>query len=310
MTLIIPISSSAKTVESPITSFVKRRLRVVLTLGNQITYQGTNANTLTLEGMRIIFNGKYAGAIAPEAQVRIYGMRQEDMNSLTMLSWKKLNVSRNTIQVFALDAGSWYEVFHGDLLDCVPDYDEAPEVCLRVSAISLLFDKYVEAAPTSYKGSVAAADIIDKLATSINYTFENHGVTAQLTNQYLDGTVVDQIKSVAKAADCDLFIDGSCVTITARDRARELTPIVVSPSSGLVSYPTIDNQGIRCRSLWIPGLRIGSPITITSDVPKANGDWRIYSLTLTLESERPDGQWFADIGANEYTRSVLSMDVG
>lgn len=310
MTLVVPITDSAKLVDSPASSFVKRQLRVVLTLSNQVTYQGTDANTLTVEGLRIVAKTKYAGSVAPEATVEIYGMKQDDMNSLTMLAWKQLSIKRNTIQIFALDAGAWYEVFHGDILDCVPDYDAAPEVCLRLSAISLLFDKFAKANPTSYKGSVAAADVIEKLAGSINYTFENQGVTAQLSNPYLAGTVVDQMKAVAAAADCDLMVDGTCVAISLRAQPRDLPTVVIGPSTGLISYPSIDNQGIRLRSLWVPGLRIGAPVRVISDVPKANGDWRIYSLSFILESEKPDGQWFADMGVNEFVRASISQDRG
>lgn len=310
MTLVVNIPDGARFIDSPVDSLVKRRLRVVLTLANQVTYQGTNANVLTIEGLRTIVRTKYAGSVAPEASVEIYGMKQDDMNSLTMLAWKQLSIQRNTIQIFALDAGAWYEVFHGDILDSVPDYDSAPDVCLRLSAISLLFDSLAKANPTSYKGSVAAADVIEKLAGSINYTFENQGVTAQLSNPYYAGTVVDQIKTAAKAADCDLMIDGTCVAISLRAQPRDLPTVVISPSTGLVSYPTIDNQGIRLRSLWVPGFRIGAPVRVISDVPKANGDWRIYSLSFILESERPDGQWFADMGVNEFVRAAVSQDRG
>lgn len=313
MTLVIPINSDAQTsnvVTSPNTSFVKRRLRVVLTLADQVTYQGTNANTLTIEGLRIIVKTKYAGAVAPEATVEIYGMKQDDMNSLTMLAWKALSIKRNTIQIFALDAGAWFEVFHGNILDAVPDYEAAPDVPLRINAISLLFDKLAKANPTSYKGSVAAADVIGKLAGSINYTFENQGVTALISNPYYPGTVVDQMRAVATAADCDLFVDGTCVAISLRAQPRDLPTVVISPSTGLIGYPSIDNQGIRLSCLWVPGLRIGAPVRIVSDIPKANGDWRIYSLSFLLESERPDGQWFAEMGVNEFVRAAVSQDRG
>lgn len=289
-------------------SFYKRQLRVTFTLTNG-SFEGSGLDTLTLSGLRTIVDIKYGGgAVAPTCSCRIYGMKQSDMNQLTMLAWKPLQVQRNTIRIEAFDATiGWSEIFKGDIIEAGPNYHSLPDAFLNVQGMALYFERVNPAPATSYTGGTAAADIMATIAQSMGLAFENNGVDTQLSNPYLPNTRVEQYQSVQRAANLDVYIEGSTMAVTPKGVPRAGVAPVLSPQTGLVGYPTVEKMGINFLTLYTPGLRFGGRVTVQgTDVPKANGTWRIYSIAHQLESERPDGRWHSKVYCTDLNVPVLS----
>lgn len=306
----------------PSSSFTAKQLRITFTLANQIASANANDdfgplvsssafnsagdNQLVLTGLRMIVNVKAAGApIAPTAQAQIFGMRQADMNLLTMLAWKPLGLQRNNMLIEANAGDGWVNVFSGQIIEAGPDYAGAPDVMLRVQAVSLYFENLNPAIPTSYTGATDVATIISNLASAMGKTFENNGVSVQLANPYLPNTLGEQLKTVCAQAGIDYYIDGDVIAICPRGQPRRSQQVLINANTGLIGYPTIDKVGIQFACLYNSGLRFGGPVHVESDVPKANGDWYIYSLDHHLESEKPGGAWFSSLGCSEFGRTVV-----
>lgn len=74
--------------------------------------------------------------------------------------------------------------------------------------------------PTSVKGSVDVATLMGQLAQSMGYSFENNGVSVQLSNPYLPGTAIDQVKALARGAGIDLYVDDNVLAITPANTPR------------------------------------------------------------------------------------------
>jgi hypothetical protein len=288
-------------------SYVKRRLRVTLTLSNG-TFGTSGSNTLIVEGLRILANLKFGGgAVAPTASIRVYGLLQSDMNQLTMLSWKPLLQQRNLVVLEAFDNGGWSEVFRGDIFDAGPDYAAAPDVCLNVEGMAMFYARLNPVPPTSYPGATAVADIMKAIAAGMGLAFENNGVDTQLSNPYLPSTLTDQAKQICQAANIDMYTEGNVLAICPKGVPRTTISVpLVSADTGMIGYPSLDKQGIQVRTLYNPGIRFGGQIFVQSDVPKANGSWRAYSIQHQLESEKPGGAWFSAIGATEPNKLVLA----
>lgn len=291
----------------PAPSFRRKRLRITFALSNNSKFEGTNSNRLVLDGFRATANVKMAGApFAPAASLAVFGMRQSDMNALTMLAWKPLALQRNDVLIEAIDGDAApVTVFSGQIISAGPDYSAAPDVCLRVEAVSIYFERISPAAPTSYTGPVDVATVVSTIARQMGKSFENNGVSVTLQNPYLPNTLAEQLAAVCLQANIDYAIDGNVIAITPKGQPRQTQLVVLAPDSGLEGYPDIDVTGIQVTCLFNAGIRFHGSVRVQSQVPKANGDWYVYALEHSLQSETPGGSWRSRLGLSEFGRFTV-----
>lgn len=301
----------------PQNSFTAKQMRVTFTLTNSnAVFPGTNNNVLTLTGLRMRAIIKGAGLPAfPEATLKIYGMSQADMNALAIVivDGGKPGYFFNSVRIEANSSGTatgWSTVFAGQIVTAGPDYEAAPNVCLDVSALTGGFDLLNPAQPTSYPGTATVDSIVSTIAQKLGAAYQNNGVTATLTKQALTGTLTNQLKLVAAAANIDITWDQNqnLIFITPKGSPLSIARFTLSPSSGLVGYPKVLGNGyLQVRSFYNPAFRTKAPLTIVgSDVvvdpnlPKtlnslADGDWIIGPLTNTIDALEPNANWFTDM---------------
>lgn len=281
------------------TSFTRKKIRLTIQLALGSFSNGTNV--LTVEGLRVIADIRYAGGqSSPVAQLRIYGMMQADMDQMTTLAMATKALTRNTVRIDAGDDESGLsEAYSGNIINAWPEYGSAPDVFLHVEMQSLYFDQINPVAPKSFKGSADVASIMQGLATEMGLAFENNGVDVQLSNPYLPNTLMEQVRQVARAANIEVYIEGSLMAIAPKNGARGTVIPLLNQDSGLIGYPTIDRWGVNFDCLYNPAVRFGGMVKVESDMGRANGVWRVYSVSHRLESNRPGGAWFSSIGATE-----------
>lgn len=281
------------------TTFSVKNLQFTFVLSNNALFEGTNSNQLVVSGLRASATIKGAGLPAfPEAEIAVYGLKQTDMNALTSLAFQPLAMSRNSVLVQADSGDGFSSVFAGQIITGGPDYSGIPSVPLRIQARVLGFESLNPATPTSYTGNVSVANIVSTMASKLGYVLENNGVTASLNNPYFSGTLVDQLRAVKQAAGIQMFVEGNVIAICPPGVPRNQQTFVLSPQSGLVGYPKLDFQRgyVRAKAVYNPAFRFGGPLTLQgSTVPMANGKWVIGTVTHTLESQLPGGQWFSDM---------------
>ena len=301
----------------PAPSFTVKNLRFTFQLTNSNAVfpasPGQDANRLVVSGYRAQAVIKGSGIPAfPEASIRIYGLAQQDMNALAVIQMQggKPEYTFNTVQVEA-DSGNGYTfIFSGQIYQAGPDYSGSPDVCLFVHAQSAGFDQLTVANPTAYPGVANVADIANNIASKMSMAFENDGVTGTLTNPYYSGTLAGQLRKLAQDANFNVAMENQNLLVISPvgQPRRNIDAWVLTPQSGLISYPEVLGNGmLNVRSLFNPAYRQNGPLTIKgSDVfidpnlPKnlntlADGNWLIGPLTHTLESFKPGGSWFTDM---------------
>lgn len=292
-------------------SYAAKRLRVTFTLSNGAVFEGSSGgNVLVLDGLRTVAEIRGSGFPAwPEADLCLYGMKQNDMNALTSLAFSLEQVTRNSVQIEASSGNGYSTVFNGQIVSAFPDYNGAPEVCLRVQCRALYLESLESAPVASYTGPTDAATMLQNLCAKIGYQFENNGVTAQLSNPYCAGTIGDQIKQIVDAIGAQMFIENNVLAISPKGTPRTVPSFTLTPQSGLVGYPVPEARGyINTRALFNPAFRFGGPITISgSDVvidasnktstfnARADGNWYIGAIKHTLEAQKFGGAWFTDM---------------
>ncbi len=113
---------------------------------------------------------------------------------------------------------------------------------------------------------------------------------------------MEQAQQLAHDARIDLIVDDGEMVIsplaTLRSEDGGSTP-VWSAKSGMLGYPSFDNEGVTVKGIYEPKLQIGGPVRIESIVPRASGLWQIVSLSHKLQAGYPGAtQWVSQIKAS------------
>lgn len=278
----------------------KKQLRFVITLGTG-KFGSSNNDQITLQGFRAIADiDKAGGMMMGTLKAKVYGVKQEDMNSITTLQWKPGTLIPNTVEVFAIDGPAETLVFAGNIVNAWADYQSMPDVFLHIQAQAAFFNQLKAVPPRSFKGPIDVSSVMAQIARDLGYTFENNGVSVQLTDVYLANTGIEQAKELARAARIGFYIDDKVMAITPTPNApRDVKGVpVISPATGLMGYPTFDGVGVNFQALFNPAVTFGGTIKLETDVKQAAGEWIVTSVAHRLESEKPGGAWFSTIRGN------------
>jgi hypothetical protein len=277
----------------------KKALRFVVTLGTG-KFGSSDNDTITLQGFRATADiDKAGGMMMGTLRAKIYGVKKQDMNSVTTLQWKPGTLIPNTVEVYAIDGPAETLVFAGNIVNAWADYQSVPDVFLHIQAQSAFFNALKPIPPRSFKGRVDVPSVMAQIARDLGYTFENNGVTTQLVDVYLPNTGMEQAKDLARAAGCDLYLDDKILAITPPNVPRKVIIPLISKASGLVGYPTFDGVGVNFQTLFNPAITFGGSIKLETDVQQAAGEWVVTSVGHRLESEKPGGAWFSSVRGNQ-----------
>ena len=147
-------------------------------------------------------------------RAKIYGVKQEDMNSVTTLQWKPGSRIANTVEVFAIDGAAETLVFAGNIVNAWGDYQSMPDVFLHIQAQACFFNGLQAVQPLSIKGGVDVAVVMARIAKDMGLVFENNNVSVMLTDVYVANTLKEQALELARAANFSLYIDDKVLAIT------------------------------------------------------------------------------------------------
>jgi len=283
----------------------KKQLRFVITLGTD-KFGETNNDQIILEGFRSAVDiDKAGGMMMGTLKAKIFGVKQDDMNSITTLRWRPDYAIKNTVQVIAIDGKIETLVFAGNIVNAWGDYKSMPDVHLYIEAQSCYFNGLQPVQPFSIKGGVDVAFVMERIAKDMGLTFENNNVSVMLSDIYLANTLKEQALEVAKAANCSLYIDDKILAITNKYLPRKGFIPEISPQSGLIGYPTFDAIGVNFQTLFNPSVTFGGSIKLKTDIKKAEGEWVVVSVAHKLESEKPGGAWFSTIRGSPYGFAII-----
>lgn len=283
----------------------KKQLRFVITLGTG-KFGSSNNDTITLQGFRATADiDKAGGMMMGTLRVKIYGVKQQDMNSVTTLMWRPGTRIANTIEVYAIDGAAETLVFAGNIVNAWGDYQSMPDVYLHIQAQACYFNGLQAVRPLSIKGGVDVAVVMARIAKDMGLVFENNNVSVMLTDVYVANTLKEQALELARAANFSLYIDDKVLAITNKYAPRKGLIPEISPASGLVGYPTFDGVGVNFQTLFNPAITFGGSIKLVTDLPQAAGEWIVTSVAHRLESEKPGGAWFSTIRGNQSGLTIV-----
>lgn len=278
-------------------SYAKRAIDVTITLGEG-QFGDTAGNAITLSGFRVAANIVAMGGDAQgQLQLRIFGLSLDKINQLTAVGPIATQIRRqNTVLVAAGDiGGAMTTVYEGVIDSAYGDFQNAPDVCLNITALSALGAAIVPVDATSWKGDVSVDSMMSTFARTIDFAYENNGVDVILKNAYFPGTALSQIRACAQAANIWYSTDNNTLAIWPKTGERMGDTPVVAAGDNMLGYPIFSSNGVTVNSLFIPNIRQGGLVEIQSEIQVACGTWRIASVVHQLESEAPGGQWLTQL---------------
>ena len=277
-------------------SFLKRRIDVTIKLASG-TF-GDAGDTVTLVGHKVGAYISMAGGDAQGAlQCQIYGLPLDMLNRLTSIGPLLAVNGANSILIAAGTDGAMSTVYQGVINQSWAEMSSQPDVALNIQATSAADIAVKPANASSFKGAADAALIMGGLATMSQLKFENNGVTTTVTNAYLTGTALDQIKSLARAAHINWDIHNNTLAIWPIDGNREGIIPVLSPSTGMVGYPAFSSHGLIVTCIYNNDIKLGGKVKVESSLVVATGFWTVITVAHSLESENTggNGQWFTTL---------------
>jgi hypothetical protein len=281
----------------------KKIIRVTLTLQDEnVFFTAQGDNRLSSTGLAISTAITYGnGAIAPTAQITVYGLPIATMNKLFRVQWNTMQSILNMVKIEVGEQGEKLSVaYEGNITFATVNMDSSPNVSLVITSQMAVVEKMKATEPFTIPKDTPTDvdDIVKFLAEDSGYEYENHGVTHILTDTSLNGSNIDKIEALAKMCDFDLYIEQRLIVICPKGADRPLKIPIISPSSGLNGYPSPDQRGISFSCQYSPLVRFGGVVRLKdSIITVANADWRVYGLVSTLEANMPQGKWEMNVNA-------------
>lgn len=286
--------------------FKQKVIKVTLTLGGKDEAFTASDNQVSYTGLRVSCAINYGnGAPMPTANIRIFGLPMEKINKLIRIKWNiedprtGQSLLRDHVRIEAGNINEDLKVaFQGTITFAYPEMGSAPDVALVIESQSAMIPNVKAAPPLAFQEGVKVQDVIELICKDMGYSFENNGVDKIMSETALNGTQLDKITNLCRAHDLDLAIEQGLIAIMNRNEPRKLPVPIISPSTGLIGYPTPTMQGVSFSCLYNPLIRYkGAVIIKDSIIERANSEWFIFGARSILESNTPNGLWQTDVNA-------------
>lgn len=274
-------------------AFSSKKIQVQLSLASGEFEGGGNA--AEIDDLRVELQMRVTGQPSlGEATGAIYGLPLSMMQQLVTIGSQFSARYKNGVDILAGDADSGMSlIFSGVIFNGYMDAAQQPETCFRFVAQPLAFESVNNAPATSIQGPADVAGLIQNLVGQTGLKgFKNNGVSAKLANPYLYGSPWSQIQRIVDAAGIDATIDAGVFVISPRGVPLTDQAPIVSPATGLVSYPIFSQNQIILRTLFNPQIKIFGSIQVQSALQPACGSWQVISIDYDLESIEPGGNWY------------------
>jgi len=279
-------------------TFKKRGIKVLFKLSKE-TFNSNKDNTIEISGLAVRANIEAMLGMS-FAQMTIMGLPLDVIGRITVTrALTVLNEWQRNQVTLKLDDGS--EIFSGDIVVALPDYNAAPNIPLMIQAQALYNVLLIPTQPKSFPGDTQVSFIMEQLAKEAGCFLVNHGVNKTLSNQSLNGDLLNMMRTVATAAKIDLYPDGHVIHIMEKGAPRRDVPVETLNRTNIVGYPTPIDFGCLVSCRYDPKYRIAARIDVdVPEMPIVNGKFRAYSARHRLDTETPQGQWFSDMKLNKW----------
>lgn len=269
------------------TALKKRVLEAQITLDPKLSF-GSGANRVVITDAAMEFEITKDGMDSLDSVKAVfYNLSEETMHTLTSLTYKAFAIYSNQMVLLAGYDDVKAVVFKGIISRGIARYGNDRVLTLEGMASYGSYKAYVP--PKAYNGSAKIQDLMAEICSQEKIEFKDVKTPARFVNdQILTGSNIERLFRLAKAANFIYALSDNVFTITDKIQTGSDRYVEISPDNGLLGWPEIDDMGIKFRCLFNPSLQNGVFVKLKSGVRWANAIWRIYAMTIKLQSYGSD----------------------
>lgn len=251
---------------------------------------------ISFSGLRVSARIRYEAGAYNMADIQIYGLSQDFMRQLITIhayGWTGNSFVNNRIALRYTDETN-VTIFEGGIVSALIDYNTAPEVPFAILASATHMEQMTAPEALSFPGSVTVETILQKiLGKSAGKTLENKGVDTVLTDESVNGSVMDMIDQVCRHANIEYWMQNNTLIIAPKGATdKSTTPIELTPETGLVGWPVLTQYGCNALALFSPDYV--AMRTVKLACPALFDGTRLFfinGMTHEIDSEVPGGRW-------------------
>jgi hypothetical protein len=266
-------------------------------------------NTLKLKGFDVRFD--VTKTLKPEpndCSIQVWNLSEANRAALEELRPKKADARGIPVlleagyeedgpcQIFLGDLRTVYSVNDGpDWITTLESGDG--EKAYQTSRIGVSFGAKTSL-DTALRATIKALGVKQGNAAKVLQQIKLNGVGKILSQGItLDGPAAKVLTNITRSADLEWSIQDGALQILDRGKALAQTAIKVSPGTGLIGSPTVDNKGVlSCQTLMLPDLRPGRLIQVNSS--RVSGNYRVEKVQWVGDTS--GGEWYCNIEAKRY----------
>lgn len=227
---------------------------------------------------------KFDNQIQNECEVRIANLDKAARDYL-LTETSPLNLRRAPKRV-VIEAGrksyGTSKIIVGDII--TSSISQPPDVWLTLKALTGNF--YSGQVVSKAQNTNAPVSLIaQQLATDLGATLDFQATDKNVSGYSFTGGLLKEIKALGEMGNFSAFLDDN--TLVVKDKTKPLAGQVkiVSAATGMIGVPEISVYGIKVKFLLDNNTKVGSAITVQSDLnPVANGTYSIYKLSFEIAS--------------------------
>ena len=235
-----------------------------------------NGNAFDLSSFRVTFNVARSAEEKPnEAAISIY--------NLSDTTYSQISTAMKRIVLQAGYESNYAVIFDGNIkkasrtregADIIIDIeagdgDQAYNYAVVTQSIASGYTQadIAKASNDALKGQGTRAEDLQAVNTTTRYP----------RGRVMFGAARNYARQMAKANECNWSIQDGKVVFCKIDTPTDDLAFVLSPTSGMIGAPEIDEDGITVRSVLNPQLKIYDPIQVESEFIK--GVYKIIGVT-------------------------------
>lgn len=274
-------------------------------IGYEITLQGgsfsdtdSSQNTLLINDVRSYVSLEINGGITGlTMDAQIYGLTVDQMARISGSGFKYTASQGAKIRVI-VDGATF---FQGQIIWARPEYNQAPDIPLVISAMSNPEDMWKPITDTSIAGASNLKDILSALGGKVGVTVGDCNINQVFNNVALRGGFISQLNQLQQMLDpLDIFLDYDSQHISAYKQSSvnstDNQDILLSKETGMIGYPTFMEYGIIVNAIYNPDFKINRFVQVQSEVPNVSGEYKIVQGSrIELSSWVDNGPWMATL---------------
>lgn len=269
--------------------FSSKRIKVEITIYDDKFETG---RVLTFENLPVRAEIVKVGfPSTPKANIQIFGVSKDKMDTITTVSWKTGFISKKRIRLYT-DEGSGYSLlFEGGIMYAAPVYKTAPNIYIQIESSVVAYPNIKAVPPFKVKGEATIFSVIKGICEQYDMPCVNKGVEGVCSDPYFNQAgLANRVKAACDAYGVVPRIKNNRVEVWPKGgfSTRKFT----FNKLNYTGYPSFNATGIIINCDTMIDIDVSDSFEIKdSEVTLAQDTWQCEKIVYSLQTLTNGGKW-------------------